>query len=277
VGAIAPISSSEQRWALDSLDWARVRRDDDEEGERLFYLVAAASFMEITTDRYTSNLIDKFSGDDEITGWLAAHWLPEELQHGEALRKYVETAWPEFDWDGAYASFIDEFAAYCAGERLEPSRTREMASRCVVEMGTASFYTTLSRIARDPVLARLAHLIAQDEIRHYKHFYRYFRRYQAAERTGRGPIAAALWHRLSMIAGEDNEIAVKHVFAKRQPGRVFDRRAYRNIRRGSSALIRRHFPHRMCVQMLLRPLRLGRRVSHVATPVVEAMARRLVP
>ena len=25
-----------------------------------------------------------------------------ELQHGAALRKYVETAWPDFDWEAGY-------------------------------------------------------------------------------------------------------------------------------------------------------------------------------
>jgi hypothetical protein len=42
-------------------------------------------------------------------------------------------------------------------------------------------------------------------------------------------------------------------------------------------LIQPHFPHRMCVQMLLKPLGLGRRAHSVALPVFEAVARRVVP
>ncbi|HEX5319084.1 MAG TPA: ferritin-like domain-containing protein [Stellaceae bacterium] len=272
-----PESSTQQHWTVDALDWDAVSAAPTGERDSLFYLVAAASFMEITTDRYTRNLIDKFSDDGEITAWLADHWLPEELQHGEALRRYVRTAWPEFDWDGVYEKFMGEFERYCAGERLEPTRTREMASRCVVEMGTASFYTTLSRISADPVLADLAHKIATDEVRHYKHFYRYFRRYQGAERTGRLNIIAALWNRLRMIDGEDNVIAVKHLYEARNPGSRFDRSVYKRIRRGPLEAIRGHFPHRMCVAMLLRPLRLGRRAHQIVTPLVEALCRRVVP
>jgi len=277
VGEVGLVASSHQPWTLDSLDWNAVQRTPQDARDALFYMVAAASFMEITTDRYTQNLIDRFRGDAEITGWLADHWLPEELQHGEALRRYVRTAWPEFDWDSVYERFTAEFAPYCAGERLEPSCSREMASRCVVEMGTASFYTTLSRISAEPVLADLAHLIAADEVRHYKHFYRYFRRYQGAERTGRGGIVAALWRRLRMIDGEDNVIAVKHLYQARHPGQVFDRRAYKAIRRGSREAVRGHFPHRMCVGMLLRPLRLSPRAQHLTASIVEAVVRRIVP
>jgi len=270
-----PIPSSQQHWTVDSLDWSAIERTPAREGDLLFYLVATASFMEITTERYTRNLIDKFSGDDEITNWLAQHWLPEELQHGEALRRYVRTAWPDFDWDGVYEKFLGEFAAYCAGDRLEPTGSREMASRCVVEMGTAGFYTTLSRITTDPVLADLAQKIAADEIRHYKHFFRYFRRYQSAERAGRGGIAVALWNRLRMIDGEDNVIAIKHLYEARHPGHQFDRKAYKQIRRHTRAAIEHHFPHRMCIGMLLRPLRLGRRVHRLAFPIAEAISRRM--
>ena len=56
-----------------------------------------ASLMESATDLYTENLVDYFAGDEEVTLWLEQYWLPEELQHGRALRRYVEAAWPQFD------------------------------------------------------------------------------------------------------------------------------------------------------------------------------------
>ena len=122
------------------------------QNEAFFYLVASASLMESATDLYTENLIDFFVGDEEVTSWLEHYWLPEELQHGRALRRYVETAWPEFDWEPAFARFVEEFRPFC-DVSLEPARSLEMASRCVVETGTASYYTTLSRASPEPVLA----------------------------------------------------------------------------------------------------------------------------
>ena len=94
-------------WSLDSIDWRAVRSGAVDGEDPLFYLVAAASFVEITTDLYTRNLIDQFSDDAEIANWLAQHWLPDELQHGQALRRYVQTAWPDFEWDRVYRSFLD--------------------------------------------------------------------------------------------------------------------------------------------------------------------------
>jgi hypothetical protein len=267
----------QQHWTLDDIDWPSLRHEAVVDNEALFYLVAGASFIEATTDLYTQNLIEYFSEDDEITDWLEAHWLLEELQHGKALRHYVRLAWPDFDWEGVYGTFLPEFAAKCAADGVEPTRTREMASRCIVEMGTASFYRTLSRMTDEPVLSELTRRIAEDEINHYKHFYRYLRKYRTREGQRRPGILRALWNRLRMIKGDDSRIAMRHIYRARNPGKPFEASIFRRLRRGSRGLIRPYFPHRMCVQMLLKPLGLGPRAHRLAVPLVEAMARRVVP
>jgi hypothetical protein len=276
-GITALADSPTPRWSLDSIEWPELRRDAVADNESIFYMIAAASFVEATTDLYTRNLIDFFADDAEITGWLEAHWLPEELQHGRALRRYVQLAWPDFDWDRVYEGFLPEFAAQCADDGVEPTRSREMASRCIVEMGTASYYRTLSRLTDDPVLSALTQRIAEDEISHYKHFYRYLRKYQAREGQRRGGIIRALWNRLRMIDGADSRIAVSHIYKALHPGQKFNERLYRKLRRRSRLLIKPYFPHRMCMQMLLKPLGLGHRTHRLALPVIEALARRVVP
>jgi hypothetical protein len=153
----------------------------------------------------------------------------------------------------------------------------EMASRCVVEMGTACYYTTLFRASPDPVLALLARRIADDEVRHYKHFYRYFRNYRDAERPGRAKVVPALWRRLRMTGGDDSFIVLKHVYGAHRPGESFDIRVYRSVRREGRDLVRDHFPHEMSVRMLFKPLALGPRTLRAALPVAVAIARRLVP
>jgi hypothetical protein len=270
-------SAAPRRWSLDTIDWTALRRDAIAGNEALFYMIAAASFVEATTHLYTQNLIDYFADDTEITAWLEAHWLPEELQHGRALRRYVELAWPDFDWDAAYQQFLPEYAAQCAHDGVEPNRTREMASRCCVEMGTAGYYRTLSRLTDDPVLIEITKRIAEDEVSHYKHFYRYLKKYQAREGERRPGIARALWNRLRMTDGADSRMAMAHIYRARHPGQSFDARRYRRFRRASRPMVQPHFPYRMCVQMLLKPLRLGPRAHRVVLPLVEAMARRVVP
>jgi hypothetical protein len=273
----SPNAATEQHWTLDDIDWSSLRRDLVADNEAIFYLVASASFVEAATDLYTQNLVDYFSGDDEITAWLKGHWLSEELQHGKALRRYVELAWPEFDWAGVYEGFLLEFTRQCAEDGVERTRSREMASRCIVEMGTSSYYRTLSRMTNEPVLSQLTRRISDDEVRHYKHFYSYLRKYEKREGHHLGGIARALWNRLRMIDGEDSRIAMRHLYRARNDGCALDDRMLKGMRRDWRALIQPHFPHRMCVQMLLKPLGLGPRTHRVALPVAEAIARRVVP
>jgi len=232
--------------------------------------------MESATDLYTENLIDFFVDDKEVTSWLEHYWLPEELQHGRALRRYVEIAWPEFDWEPAFRRFVEEFRPFC-DVALEAARSLEMASRCVVEMGTASYYTTLSRGSPEPVLSVLTRRIVEDEVRHYKHFYRFFRKYRGMESPSRAAVVPALWRRLRMSGGDDSFIVLKHVYTARHPGDSFDFGVYRNLRRECGELVRAHFPHEMSVRMLLKPLGLGPRTQRAALPLAVALARRLVP
>ena len=274
---VASVLPVQQRWSMDSIDWRAVRSGAVGGEDLLFYLVTAASFVEITTNLYTQNLIDQFSEDAEIATWLAQHWLPEELQHGQALRRYVQIAWPDFEWDRVYRSFLEEFTAYCTVEGLEQTHSREMAARCVVEMGTAGYYTMLGRLSPDPVLATLARCIAEDEVRHYKHFYRYFRRFRATEKIGRIAVSQALRSRLGKIDSEESRVAVKHLYLSRHPDKRFDNKVYRSLRRGSRDLISAHFPYQMCVRMLLKPLGLGPRAHHIVVPLVETLAKWIVP
>src|SRR5271166_1487852 len=132
--------ASRRHWSLDDIPWHAIRREAVAANEAWFYMLASASLMESATNLYTANLIEYFDGDDEITRWLNNHWLPEEMQHGRALRHYVETAWPDFPWDKVREGFVEEFRPFC-DEALEQQRGLEMASRCIVETGTAAFYS----------------------------------------------------------------------------------------------------------------------------------------
>jgi hypothetical protein len=269
-------SARQQRWTLDDISWDKIDSRVVAAEEELLLLVASASFVEIATDIYARNLLERFSNEQEVGYWLDRHWQHEEMQHGHALRRYVETAWPSFDWAKVHRPFFEEYALTCKVEALEPTMALEMASRCVVEMGTASYYTTLSRLSPEPVLRELSAFIAEDEVRHYKHFYRYFCRYRDQEEPGRARIAFALWRRLKMIRDDDGFLAFKHIYEARHPGQPATRADYRKARRRCKDVISSHFPHEMSVKMLLKPLDLAPSTNRVAQTTLEALARRLV-
>lgn len=263
-------------WSVDRLPWERLDRDKVAGDEQLFYMVTTASFVEITTDLYTANLIGHYEGDTPLVNWLARHWQPEELQHGVALERYVRRAWPEFPWDEAYASFYDEYARLCNVEALETSRSGEMAARCVVETGTSSYYTMLRDLSPEPLLRTISGNIRNDEVGHYKYFYHAFLHYAREEKTPRRETFLALWKRIREANGEDAYLAFKHVhaFHARDRGRVEE--DYRRFRERLADSIRRYFPFGMAVGMTLKPLQLPPVAERMSRVVLTTAARRFL-
>lgn len=257
-------------WSIEDIPYSALAHDLADSDPRFFYLIASASFIEITSHLYSQNLVEYFRGDPEIVDWLEREWEPEEMQHGAALKRYVQTAWPAFDWEAAYRTFLEFYAPLCTGDRLAETRTLEMAARCVVETGTASFYRTLSTLSAEPVLARLAASISADEVRHYKHFYRYFLRYRDVERTSRISVFRALWGRIADVEAEDAFCAYKALFLARHPGAAFERGDYEAYRNSVIELMKDHLPQEMAVKMLLKPLGLHALVSKAMLPVVTS-------
>lgn len=261
------------RWSIDRIPYHALAREQVNEDRQLFYLIASASFIEITTELYTSNLVEFFRNDRDLVEWLERCWMSEELQHGAALKRYVETAWPSFDWEAAYRRFLTEYSQLCAVDRLGPTPALELAARCVVETGTASFYRMLAALSPEPVLRQLASEISKDEVRHYKQFYRYFRRYRDSEQLGRIAVLRTLWNRVGEIDAEDAYYAFKHVHLASSSGAEFHKRDYEVFRNGVRRLARRHFPREMAVKMLMQPLDLPAPVRRSVLPAITSAAR----
>lgn len=265
-----------QHWNWEQLPWNSLQRGLVADNEVLFYMVTSASLIETSTDMYTRNLVDHFADDAEVSDWLKNGWEPEELQHGRALREYVRHAWPDFDWEAVNARFCEEYSQVCKPEMLLPLRSLEMVSRCVVEMGTSSYYTALHHATAEPVLGQLTRHIYEDEVGHYKHFYKYYRRYREIEGVSRTQVLGALWQRLKLIEDEDSYIALRHLYATRHPGKRYDKGVYRKLMKRIRKLAGQHIPHEMSAKMLLRPLDMTPMAQRVVEPVVVGFARLVV-
>ncbi|MDR6584107.1 hypothetical protein HBH1_04034 [Herbaspirillum sp. BH-1] len=251
-----PSRQEKKHWTIEDIDLnridlARVRHDED-----LFYLVACASFVESGSDLYTHNLVEYYKGDAEVESWLREQWEKEELQHGAALRAYVEHVWPEFDWQRAYQSFLDEYSGYCKVELLEPTRAQELAARCVVETGTSTYYRALARATDEPVLKHLAGLIATDEVNHYKHFYQYFRRYRRQENIGRSRVFGTLSRRTLELKNEDADCAIRHVVMVHKPELAADPARLKELASRMSRTVRVNLKPETTIKMIMRPLEL---------------------
>ncbi len=267
--------SKTEHWNLDTVPYANIDLGQVQQREDLFYLVTAASFVEIAADLYADNLVHYFDDNADSVDWLEDHWKPEEMRHGRVLRDYAAQVWPQFDWERAYAAFFADYSRRCTIEGLEPTHCLEMAARCVVETGTSTFYESLALQTSEPVLSVIAGLIRADEINHYKHFYHYFRQYQDSIPTSRMKVFGALRRRLLEARNSDAETALWHVYAAHRSGtaKSVNDTDFKTLREQLSQQVRRHYPISMAAKMLLKPLDLPPAISRILQgPVARATA-----
>jgi hypothetical protein len=260
--------SSQAAWQVDDIPYDRIDRSAVADDEWLFFVLTTASYIESASDLYTRNLIAYFAEDTQAADWLAGAWEPEELRHGASLRRYVESVWDDFDWQRGYDGFFSDYSEYCKVELLGPTPALEMASRCVVETGTAGYYSLLSSASPEPVMRGLTWNIRCDEVRHYSHFYRFFKAYRDAERPGRWALLKTLIGRASEVTSEDARCAYRNAFQVRFAGRPYREGHYRSFEKRVFRAARDHYPYEMAVKMFLKPLGLGRRGQRVTVPIL---------
>ncbi|MFJ4289454.1 ferritin-like domain-containing protein [Cupriavidus sp. NPDC089707] len=268
------LSAAARPWSVSDINYQAIEVERVRDDRDLFYLLVSASFIESGSDTYAGNLATYYARVPDAAGWLSQHWEAEELQHGLALRRYIEHVWPDFDWEAGYARFFDEYSLTCSIDQFEPTEALEMAARCVVETGTAAYYRALERASDEPVLRGLTRRIANDEVRHYKHFYQFFSRFAASERLGRMRVFRALARRLLEIKNEDTAIALRNVLRMERGVDEVSEQEVKALNSRVSAVIRKNLPIDMTVKMLLRPLHLHRGVERaVRKPLVAAVSR----
>ena len=206
-------------WTLDDIPWDRF--DPAKVDRELVPIVKAASLVEHNGRAYAHHLCRVFADDPEFQE-TARRWGEEEVQHGSALARWAVLAEPAFDFDAAFARFQDGYRVDFDSDRSRRgSRAAEMVARCVVEIGTSSYYAAICDAAAEPVLREICRHIAADELRHYRLFYKNLDRYLALDRIGRfGRLRVALGR---VVELEDDELAYAY-YAANETGRPYDRR-----------------------------------------------------
>ena len=262
-------------WSIDDIPFHNIDRDEIPTDWQVFYMLASASFVEITSNLYTGNLVAFYQGDDEVTEWLSHQWEAEELQHGAALKRYVQAAWPDFDWEVGYRNFFAEYSGCCAVDLLAATPALEMAARCVVETGTATFYRAISDMTDEPVLKQLTAQISTDEVRHFKNFYHFFQRHHEREGNSRFAVLRTLWDRATEVDVEDAFLAFKHVYLIMNPGAEYKPGAYDTFRTSVGKLAKHHYPYDMATRMILKPLDLSPPVTRMIVPPIVSAAKLL--
>jgi hypothetical protein len=229
-------------WTLDEIPWDCFERSKLD--PEIAQIIKAASLVEYNGGAYAHHLCRIF-GDDPGFQENARRWGEEEIQHGKALARWAELADPEFNFKAAFDRFQDGYRVdFDCDTTRRGSRSGEMIARCIVEVGTSSYYTALHEAAREPVLKEICRHIAADEIRHYKLFYKNLTLCLERERIG-------FWKRLRVAAGrivesEDDELAYAY-YAANEVERPYDRNYFRRAyaRRAYRLCRQHHVAHGM--------------------------------
>jgi rubrerythrin len=211
-----------KHWHIDDLPWHDFDPSKVEPDQ--LSLVKAAALVEYNGRDYAAYLSNIFAGNAEIQAATQA-WALEEVQHGETLARWAQTADPTFDFQAAVARFRAGYQLNLTAEQsVRGSRSGELLARCIVETGTSSYYTALGEATQEPVLKAICQKITADEFRHYKLFYDYLRQYLDIEALNR-------FERIKIGIGraqesEDDELAYAYYAANTAAVAPYDRTKY---------------------------------------------------
>ena len=264
------------RWTLDDIHWQNF--DAAKVSPDLMAIAKAACMVEHNGYDYARYLNEVFK-DEPGFPQLSNEWAAEEVQHGQALRRWAELADPTFDFDRSFTAFTTGYKLPVNVDgSVRGSRAGELIARCIVEIGTSSYYSAIRDATDEPVLKEIAAKIAADEVRHYKMFHVHAQDYLNRDGVG-------FWKRLKISLGriaesEDDELAYAYYAAHlNQDSRPYEHRIHmtRYLARAYALYRRKHVEN--MVAMLLKVIGLkqtswfGRLMDHVAWAALRWKAK----
>lgn len=217
-------------WTLEDIPWDRFEAEKVD--PHILRVAKAASMVELNGGDYADYLCNVF-GDDPAVQRLARDWAQEEVQHGRALGRWACLADPGFDLESAFARFTAGYRLDVeATQSVRGSRVGELVARCIVEVGTSSFYAALGEASEEPVFVEVCRRIAADELRHYRMFYKALKRYLEHEEVGRlRRVLVALGR---IFESEDDELAYAHFAANAEAEETYERRRHADFMAGAT-------------------------------------------
>lgn len=234
-----------KNWTIEGLPWNRL--DASKVSPDLLKLVKAAALVEYNAHAYSEFLVKIFD-DDPVFRDEAREWGVEEIQHGQSLGTWAERIDPSWNLEEAMARFRTGYKLPLldADSSLRGSKSAEMVARCMVEVGTSSYYTAIGEATDEPVLKTLAGHIAADEHRHYKLFYVNLKRCLEREKMGRfNRLRVAV---ARVVETDDDELAYAF-YAANGENEAYDRQKFNKeyMRRAYSFYRPKHIERAMAM------------------------------
>jgi ferredoxin len=158
------------RWPLLGVPWNEL--DLGAASPELRLVVREMAFSENATYSATQRFLDAFGDDVELSRWVAV-WFYEETRHPHVLIEWLRRVGEDLPADFVLRGRVST--------PFMRSALGTLVTNVVSEITASQAYRHLARTSPEPVLARIATLIAGDEARHAASFFRFARRQLARE------------------------------------------------------------------------------------------------
>lgn len=192
-----------KHWNIEQIKWDQFDRSLVDKA--IIPLIKTASVVERNSVDYTVYLKNVFTNDPEMAGAFD-QWEAEEVQHGEVLGKWAMLADPDWDYKKSFTQFKEFYKINTnVKHSIRGSKSGEFIARCMVEVGTSSYYSALADYVEEPVLKDICRRVAADEFRHYKLFYDYFKKYESKDKLTKWQRAKIAIMRI--VESQDDELA----------------------------------------------------------------------
>jgi len=218
-----------------------------------FHSLAVASFLETAVPLQAERLNPVFAGHPDVSLWLEQVWRPQRAGHGQRLREYIGTIWPEFDWNAAYEEFHQTYRTRSGLGGRGGGAALAALRLCVMAAQAAVFYRALGNCGDEPALRALAREAACNHAAYFEHFRTLFERWKRRDRIG----LTAGWHALQAACRSARDCDVEAAFAplggQWNGSRTVPELAYGEFRSRMVSLIRRHAALGRIERLLFRP------------------------
>lgn len=200
------------KWKSEDINWSLF--DPKKVNPEILRLIKAGSVIEHNSSDYELYLKGVFAGDEDFSREIEG-WSKDEVKHGKVLAKWIKLADPTFDFEDRFKAYVKGFPIDVnATESIRGSRAAELLTRCMIEIGTSTFYTAVKDATDEPLLKQICRKIAADELRHYKLFYTYLQRYQAQEKLNLFKRFKVTMNRL--MEDQDDELSFAYYIANNE-------------------------------------------------------------
>ena len=241
-----------------------------------FHSLAMASLLETTVPLHVSRLAPVFETRPDVGSWLDQVWWAQRAELGRQLREYVETTWPEFDWNAAHQEFAGNYRPRSGLQRRDNNAALEALGLCVTAAQAALFYRAMANSADEPALRALARKAARDHADHFDYFRALFERCRQNARVG----FSATWRTVIGVSrcARDHDVSSAFRVLGENWGRtpIVPALSYPEYRQRLARLIQRYAALGTVERLLFRPW-LAQSSADLAQPAPPVRPDRWMP